>query len=225
MIAIIAILAGMLLPALNNARMRARASNCVGNLKQIGMAQQFYVGDNDGFLCKGYEKVAAKKIGGKDHEGGNVYWMGLLADYVTWKMFECPAESKAITPLVGSSANEGLMGGYGISQFGLSDPDLRIDKARKLGRVRNVCINFGCSDQISGYNVWVGPQGPRSGGPGGDQAIPLGTSAADSMRCVKPLHGQNNNFAFTDGHVEAKKADNGTYARDWNPDYPDVSAP
>ena len=36
----------MLLPALNQARMKSRAANCVGNLKQIGTAHQMYISDN-----------------------------------------------------------------------------------------------------------------------------------------------------------------------------------
>ncbi len=49
-IAIIAILAGMLLPALNAARDKARAIVCTGNLKQTGTALNLYVNDAGGFL-------------------------------------------------------------------------------------------------------------------------------------------------------------------------------
>jgi prepilin-type N-terminal cleavage/methylation domain-containing protein/prepilin-type processing-associated H-X9-DG protein len=47
-IAIIAILAALLVPSLNLARARARASNCMGNLKQIGLAFALYADDHDG---------------------------------------------------------------------------------------------------------------------------------------------------------------------------------
>mgnify|MGYP000275057649 CR=1 FL=1 len=59
-IAIIAILASMLLPALNQARSRGYAASCVSRLKQIGAADALYTSDYD-YFCPAAEKM----IGGK----------------------------------------------------------------------------------------------------------------------------------------------------------------
>ena len=49
-IAIIAILASMLLPALNMAREKAKSIKCLNNLKQLGLVNGVYVNDFNGYL-------------------------------------------------------------------------------------------------------------------------------------------------------------------------------
>ena len=69
-IAIIAILAAILLPALNQSRERARGISCVGNLKQMGTAMLMY-GDDSGYV-PGHGEIVA----------GITLWTGRIAPYL-----------------------------------------------------------------------------------------------------------------------------------------------
>ena len=64
-ISIIAVLAGMLLPALNKARERARSTVCINNLKQLGTAGTLYRDDNQGYF---------NPIRYLQYEGQRVFW-------------------------------------------------------------------------------------------------------------------------------------------------------
>ena len=81
-IAIIAILAGMLLPALNNARDKGRAASCQGNLKQLGQAVPMYVGENDGWAMVIYPISTWSTQAYYLSKNQPLIWPGLLIPYL-----------------------------------------------------------------------------------------------------------------------------------------------
>ena len=95
-IAIIAILAGMLLPALNNARESGRGASCKNNLKQIGLLTAQYINDNNDFY-----PIGATYKGGPLYPGEET-WFTCMKSYLPdlWVngTFYCPIKSSSTTP-------------------------------------------------------------------------------------------------------------------------------
>jgi prepilin-type N-terminal cleavage/methylation domain-containing protein/prepilin-type processing-associated H-X9-DG protein len=70
-VAVIAVLAGMLLPSLIQAKSSAQRMQCVNNARQLGIASQLYWDENDGLSFR-YSYGSTN--------GGKLYWFGWLED-------------------------------------------------------------------------------------------------------------------------------------------------
>jgi len=96
-IAIIAILAALLLPALSRARASAQRANCISNLRQISLGIQLYAGDH-GDTLPAAANVTADTLGTNDC---GIFYKRLVKTYVELQgasspqdeLFACPADT------------------------------------------------------------------------------------------------------------------------------------
>jgi prepilin-type N-terminal cleavage/methylation domain-containing protein/prepilin-type processing-associated H-X9-DG protein len=126
-IAIIAILAALLLPALNSAKKRGQAIVCLSNTKQLTLGCIIYAGDNDDHIINNGGSGIQWVIGNPYLDWGttpiNTNWaalmdpsQSLMANYIKSPgIYKCPGDQidGPLGPRVRSVSMNGVLGGGG----------------------------------------------------------------------------------------------------------------
>ncbi|MBS1369874.1 MAG: prepilin-type N-terminal cleavage/methylation domain-containing protein [Lentisphaeria bacterium] len=220
-IAIIAILAAMLLPALNTARASANKTKCVSNQKQVMTGQIFYANDNRNLMVfVAYYDLPGYTGSGLQYEG----WMHLLtsdkeitnrvtpkwkdyAGYVSKSVLFCPSMPGSRASIgwnvVGfiRPGHDGEHKGDRLAELGDfylysgHGTDRGNDRFYALVRMKKPSRTFICADTLA-------TAGARRGEGCWDWS-PSKFMDSTNQSGVALIHNNTANVAYVDGHVES----------------------
>jgi prepilin-type N-terminal cleavage/methylation domain-containing protein/prepilin-type processing-associated H-X9-DG protein len=233
-VAIIAILASLLLPALSRAKAGAHSAQCKSNLRQLSLALQSYLAD-----FTAYPLYSEPKMGTTIDWNSVVRWNTQLSDYMArgatttkltdWfsPIYKCPA-NKSHSRYLGVSVGVAF-GSYGYNDRGTAT-ETYSELSRGLGGLMRLTNSVPVpesavrtpADMIAiGDGIYAGPYSPDPARPGplvgvtdkfsyGEKQsslpqLPAYIRAA-ANRLEADRHRGQYNVVFCDGHIEQIKS-------------------
>jgi len=200
-IAIIAILAALLLPALASAKQRAWTTSCTSNLRQVGLAMRMFADDNADYFP---ESGGLIYWGATDAATGKASWMEQIFPNIgNTNVYNCPANVQLPAEMRGP-----------FNYFNGARPAFVL--ANASAPVRGSAILFPSAQVISGDTCGIPNKTPGEGA--GGSFDPLDADKDDyTQNCVGgaangspfelwQVHSLGQNVLFDDGHVKWYKS-------------------
>jgi prepilin-type processing-associated H-X9-DG protein len=185
-IGVVALLAALLLPVLARTREAARQTRCASNLRQIGMALQSYVDDNDGRYPFGQVEAEARRDDEKDEGMGD--WEEAIQPYVkSDALYRCPDDPSPAEFFEKSYALNGSFA-VGLTESAVTHPAATILVADR----RNTLLNL---DRPALFHWWRWQENVWP-----SRVLPDPTPAAAQELSLERHFGCFN-VLFVDGHV------------------------
>lgn len=186
-IAIIAILASILLPALNSARERGKTASCISNLKQLGTASAMYIDANDGY----YNTITTLNI-----NGSSVRWPWYFSQVLMGEgALNCPTSDRLKRDQDSTVFGPSSSYSYGVNYGGL-------------------CATFNSENKIEGHTSLKSSEVilPSQTIYGGDSQVPteeyrgtgnymLASYLSTGVGQLLGVHSARANAVMADGHT------------------------
>lgn len=202
-IAIIAILTAILFPVFAQARDKARATACMSNMKQIGLAIQMYVSDYDErlFFRSVTSNNAAETRSGAyaASSSAEIKWWNQIMPYVkSNNVFACPSDPLP-TLSVDANGNDDIERSYVAAAAAedlllgkIPDPSNIVVITEKWGCDNNAACTAGSPTQntASWMETWTGDMAPSA------------TNVSWASQDPASFHAGGMNAAFFDGHAK-----------------------
>lgn len=203
-IGIMALLIGILMPALSRARQQANTVKCLSNMRNMATAQMMYLNDNHGYL------IQAGMAHGGMHAHDEIAWFNTLQKYYKNALVaRCPADDSPYwdTPLPGTT-DKFRTSSYGINSFLDRDlcpwggPYVKITQVRKTSATIQF-LEMACTGDFAGADHphpenWTGTQAALKASRQVQTNAHGGAAGSGSAR---------SNWTFLDGHAESLRFD------------------